>query len=229
MPHPLDTPELNLARYRIRWRVTTPGIGNPGLYLVFWGRDDRIAARAPPGWEREVIRRYPLPPVNEGPQYPLRMLQQNHAILAAMSQKNRQAPHALGASQNPSQSQNLPHSSQQTLPSGNMRASLPPQQGGSQARHQMQPPSLQQQQQQAQANAQVRPQAHSFSQGQARSQSQSQSQTSSQAHALRVLASHFNFPTPFNDPFDKLSDRSWAGLRYERNHALIASIFDPVR
>lgn len=45
---------------------------------------------------------------------------------------------------------------------------------------------------------------------------------------MRLLSSTVTFPAPFSDPYEYLSERSWAGLRYEKNHALIAPIFDAV-
>jgi hypothetical protein len=50
------------------------------------------------------------------------------------------------------------------------------------------------------------------------------------AHARQTMSTA-TFPAPFDDlvegdPYELLSDRSWAGLRYERNHALVAPIFD---
>ena len=228
VPHPQDTLELNLARYRIRWRVTNPGIGNPALYLVYWGRDDRITARAPPNWDREVIRRYPLPTVNEALQYPLKLFPQNPAVLMALSNKNRQTPQGLPL---PSsiQSHHAGSGTQQLPVPANLRASVPPQSGPPQ-RSQGNPQQQQHGQAHAQAQAKMQTQAQAqFSQGQVQATGQTPVPTHAQAMHLRTLASHFNFPSPFNDSFDLLSDRSWAGLRYERNHALIAPIFESVR
>lgn len=73
VPLSQDTPELILGRYRLRYRVITPGVGNPNLYLVYWGRDPNSNARCPAGWERECIRRYPLPNFPSQPLYPLKM------------------------------------------------------------------------------------------------------------------------------------------------------------
>lgn len=42
-------------------------------------------------------------------------------------------------------------------------------------------------------------------------------------------AAHTPFPQLFSDPYDYLSTRSWAGIRYEHNHSSVAPIFDAVR
>jgi hypothetical protein len=68
---------------------------------------------------------------------------------------------------------------------------------------------------------------------QARGQQQQQQvqtpnhQTPIQQH-LRARPLAFTFPAQFDDPYEMLTERSWAGLRYERNHAFISSVFDPV-
>lgn len=296
IPLSKDSPDLQLARYRIRWRIKTPNLGNPALWLVYWGRDERAAQRAPAGWEREVIRDYPLPtlPPDNPAQQPLRTrraLPPPPLIEPAYRPTSASpAPHTPFQHRHPSASMSQPpqppypqHQHQPSLPPNVMQPppnhsmyqqgrqqsmSVGPAPGSShgvpQQQQHMQQQNMQPLQQQAQApqqqqqrrnttkqsqsilNRKALPQSgsgkpHSGSTQQQQHTSQAISaSTQPQVHALQAIpphlraavvasAAHSSFPQGFSDPYDYLSSRSWAGLRYERNHTVIAPIFDPVR
>lgn len=287
VPLPMDTPELNLARYRIRWRITSVGVGNPGLFLVYWGRDPTITTRAPRGWEREPIRRYPLPAINEALQFPLRINRQNGPpppppqwqqqqqkqpqLHPAHSQSPAQVPPSLPppGQQQPQGMSPMAHHTPRP-PSQGRQPSLPPQQlqqhasplvgttqlapqppKGNKRQNtpkqppQTLPPNLRQsvgpspQMPTAQLGQSVPlqgvpPQAAAQLAQQQQQQAAiarqmyQQQQHAQQQAQIQFLASQFSFPLPFNDTYDRLSERHHAGLRYEKNHALLAPIFDPV-
>lgn len=258
VPLSLDTPELNLARFRIRWRILgPPGVGHPNLCLVHWGRDPQVDVRAPPGWEREVIRRYPFPPVDTPLVYPLRQLSapqppQHQQVQRQMQGSPPPGMQLQGGPMRPPTQDGPVAQAQtviqppQTFPPGSRPIVAPGQMPPASVRASMPPALLAQfeaQQRQAQAAANAAAQATSAGQAQlatpaGQSQASTQ-QTQAQAAAmalaqqqqiaqLRLLAGHFSFPVPFSDSRDTLSQRSYAGLRYERNHAAVAPVFDAV-
>ena len=277
VPLPLDTPELNVARFRMRFRIASSGqnhIGNPNLWFVYWGRDDRVQTRAPPGWEREVIRRYPLPSVAEPLMYPLRRpgppggqpqpqqgQQQQHQQQSPPQQpgqqpmthaqvqqlQQRQQSHMQSPPPQPGmQVQNRPRSG---VPAPGMRPpfqqqqpqATPPQtfaqpqllpspaaavrRSATPAGHGQAMPQQQQMEQQQRMQQQQQKQQAAAQAAQAQAAQAAQAQ---QLARMRLLSSTVTFPAPFSDPYEYLSERSWAGLRYEKNHALIAPIFDAV-
>lgn len=212
LPLPKDTRELLLARYRIRWRIISPNIGNPNLFFVYWGRDETNARRAPQGWEAEVIRKYPLPNIQEPPQFPLRPAQ----MQGQQQQQQQQTP--LGQQQQQQQPlRPLPPNMQQIQAASRAgQSSTPPPQQMQQppnmhARGPSQPPQMQ-----PPSVPSVPPQVRA-----------QQQQAPIQPH-LRARPLGFTFPAQFDDPYEMLTERSWAGLRYERNHAFISPVFDPV-
>lgn len=311
IPLSKDSPELVMARYRLRWRIVTPGLGNLALWLVYWGRDERTTQRAPPGWGKEPIRRYPLPilPPNVPPQQPLRkgralppppLIEPVNSRTTSASPAPSSLPHTLqqnhqnrqaSYTDNITQQQYTPQHQQQPSLPPNMQQQPPsvPQAGEYPAYQQARPPNMQvgpgpgpppgssqgpplppqvlqhtqvqqQHQQPAQSRRNTPKQSHAALSkkppppglGKPNSQPQAQSQShppppnaavaaavQPQVQALQAIpphlraavvasAAHSVFPQPFSDPYDYLSSRSWAGLRYERNHAVVAPIFDPV-
>jgi hypothetical protein len=294
IPVSKDSPDLQLARFRIRWRIITPGIGNPCLWLVYWGRDERATQRAPAGWEREPIRRYPLPvvapdqpveiPLQRGVSYPFQEVRLLH-------QPMQYSGHGAGSPPPPSMQHYTPQQQHQLLQQQQQQKMRQASSNASSSNatpsypsHQL-PPNMQQQQQQqpagqpqpgnypmgfqpgrqpsmplapstgppAQLNRQNTPKSQPLhlARRQATANGKPPMQTPPQQHAIAgpssstqpqslppippqlrnsVLASaaHASFPLQFSDPYDYLSSRSWAGLRYEHNHALVGPIFDPV-
>lgn len=285
IPLSKDSPELTMARYRLRWRIITPNLGNLALWLVYWGRDERTTQRAPAGWEREPIRRYPLPtlPPNLPPQQPLlagralpppRLIEPAYSHSQTPSTSTPPPSSALQSNNNnKSRQQSYINPQQQQQPP--LPPNMQPQQAGNYPGYQQgRPPNMpntsstgppqilhhpQIQQQQSTSASQSRKntpkQSHaalnkkSATPGLGKPNPQQQSQPPSnaalaaamqpQVHALQAIpphlraavvasAAHSAFPQPFSDPYDYLSSRSWAGIRYERNHAVVAPVFDPV-
>lgn len=240
IPLTRDSPDLLLARFRLRWRIVTPGIGNLALWLVYWGRDERQSERAPQGWEREVIRKYPLPTINEPQQFPLKtggrvtvpgqhalqqppMMKQSLPLAPPQMQQSTNGKRPTSANPMPlnaNQTNGRPMSgTQQNAISGNAATSA----SSTPKMRKAQPLSkLQQQQQQQQQQAAAAAEA-------ARLQAQHERQNQQDRLAVMRFPQHMlSFPQAWNDPYEYLSDRSWAGLRYEHNHALLLPLFDAV-
>lgn len=219
LPLPKDTRELLLARYRIRWRIISPNIGNPNLYFVYWGREENNARRAPQGWEAEVIRKYPLPNIREPPQFPLKA-----AHMQAQQQQQQHLQQQTAQNQQQQQQQQplrpMPPNMQQLQ--ANARAgqpSTPPPPQMQHTRGPSQPPASQMQTPGVPTSLPQQVRAAVQNPGQ---------QAPMQQQHMRARPLGFTFPAQFDDPYEMLSERSWAGLRYERNHAFISPVFDPV-
>ncbi|KAH8927055.1 hypothetical protein BT69DRAFT_880915 [Atractiella rhizophila] len=152
--------DRTLSRFRKRWRIRPQSsAGQLGLNVVFWGQDETGNAQGIPGnvppapdsWSTEVIREYPLKPVNENAHYlqagrAAQLQQQQHQQQMAQQQQQQQQQMVQQQQQ---QQQQLPQSqhptTQQVLSNLNLS-------GGSIANY---PAMLAQQLQSQQAQAQM--------------------------------------------------------------------------